>query len=239
MALTPTPNDTFIQEVDDAVRQDQMLSFWRRYGRLIVGMVVGGLIVLAGWLFWQHRETQAADAASEEMVGAIAKLEAGDVKGGEAALKPLTTGDAPAYRAVSHMAQATLASRASDTKGALAQLDTVVKDAKVDPVLRDVALVRKTALEFDALTPDAVVQRMQPLLGTGDAASPLFASAAELAALAHYRAGRFDQAGALFTRIAAADGVPPSLKARAGDMAAMLGSGVTVKKVGETTVTKQ
>ena len=239
MALTPTPNDTFIQEVDDAVRQDQMLSFGRRYGRLIVGLVAAGLIALGGWLYWQHRQTQAADAASEEMIAAIAKLEAGDTKGGETALKPLLSGDSPSYRAVAGMTQATLASRANDTAAALARLDTVVKDAKVDPVLRDVALVRKTALEFDKLAPDAVVQRMQPLLGTGDATSPLFASAAELAAIAHYRAGRFDQAGALFTRIAATDGVPPSLKARAGDMAAMLGSGVTLKKVGPTTVTKQ
>ncbi len=57
MALTPETNDALLREVDDAVRRDDMLSFWSRYGRLVavaVGVLLAGYGGFLLWLSYQH-----------------------------------------------------------------------------------------------------------------------------------------------------------------------------------------
>ena len=40
MALTPQNSEAFMREVDDAVRQDQLLTFWQRYGRALAVLLI-------------------------------------------------------------------------------------------------------------------------------------------------------------------------------------------------------
>ena len=67
MALTPQNSEAFMREVDEAVRQDQLLTFWQRFGRWILAAVVIGLVAFAGWLYWQHYSATQSQAVSEEM----------------------------------------------------------------------------------------------------------------------------------------------------------------------------
>src|SRR3546814_10818121 len=85
------------------------------------------------------------------------------------------------------------------------------------------ALVRQTAFELGTIKPETVIARMKPLVDAKDPASPWFASAAELTAIAHYKLGQFDQAGALYGRIAKLPDIPKSLQSRSVQMAGMLG----------------
>src|SRR3546814_12463421 len=82
-----------------------------------------------------------------------------------------------------------------DLKAAAARMAKVAGATSVDQSLRDLALVRQTAFEFDTLKPEAVIARMKPLVEAKDPASSWFPSAAELSAIAHYQLGQFDQAG--------------------------------------------
>src|SRR3546814_8564136 len=110
-----------------------------------------------------------------------------------------------------------------DLKAAAALMAKVAGDTSVDQSLRDLALVRQTAFEFDTLKPEAVIARMKPLVEAKDPASSWFPSAAELSAIAHYQLGQFDQAGALYGRIAKLPDIPKSLQSRSVQMAGMLG----------------
>ena len=71
MALTPQNSEAFMREVDEAVRQDQLLSFWERYGRILVAVIVLGLAAFGGWLYWQHYSKTQAEAVSEQMAKMI------------------------------------------------------------------------------------------------------------------------------------------------------------------------
>ena len=48
MALTPQNSEAFMREVDDAVRQDQLTTFWQRYGRILIVVLVVGLAAFGG-----------------------------------------------------------------------------------------------------------------------------------------------------------------------------------------------
>ena len=223
MALSPTNNAALLQEVDEAVRQDQLGTMWRRYGRLLIGLVVAGLIAFAGWLYWGHRQDVARGEEAEKLLAGFDKVKAGDAKGADAALAAIASTGSPAYRAMAVIQQANLKAEAGDSAGAATLLAKLAADDKADPVLRDLALVRQTALELDRIKPAEVIARMQPMIDATDPVSPWFASAAELAAIAHYRNGAMDKAGALYARIAKEKDLPKSLQSRSVQMAGMLG----------------
>jgi hypothetical protein len=223
LATRPPANAALLQEVDDAVRKDAMDNFARRYGRWIVGLVLAGLLVFGGYLFWQSRQTAAAGEKGEALVAAFDKLKGGDTKGAVAALTAIKDDGPPAYRATAAIQLANARAAEGDRKGAAALLAAVAADDKVDQSLRDMALIRQTALEFDTLKPELVIARLAPIVGRTDPVSAWYPSAAELTAIAHYQAGRYDQAGALYAKIAKTKDIPSTLQSRTRQMAGMLG----------------
>lgn len=223
MALSPTDNKAFLQEVDEAVRKDRIDTIMQRYGRWIIGAVIAGLLAFGGYLYWGHRQDNARGEQAEQMVAALDKLQAGQADAATADFGKLESGGTPAYRAAALFQQANMKAEGGDLKAAAALMARAAADTKLDKALRDLALIRQTAFEYDTLKPEAVIARMQPMVDAKDPASSWFASAAELSAIAHYRLGRYDQAGALYGRIAKLPGVPKSLQSRTVQMAGMLG----------------
>lgn len=223
MALSPTNNAALLQEVDEAVRKDQMKAFMSRYGWWVAGAALAMLLAFGGYLYWDHRQTVARGEQAEQFSAAIDQLAAGQNADAAKALKAMSGAASPAYRSVAIIEQANLAASEGKLKEAAALLGQVAADSKVDASLRDMARIRQTAIEFDTLKPEAVIARMAPLVTATDPRSSWFASAAELTAIAHYQLGQMDKAGALFGQIAKLEGVAPSLKSRAVQMAGMLG----------------
>ena len=223
MALSPTNDAALLQEVDEAVRKDRLDTIMQRYGRWIIGGVLAALLAFGGYLFWNNRQEAARGERAEELVAAFEKLETNQPRAAATALQKLAAEGDPAYRAVAQMQEANIKAQAGDLKAAAALMAKVAADTKLDQSLRALALIRQTAFEFDTLKPEAVIARMKPMVDAKDPASSWFASAAELSASAHYQLGQFDQAGALYGRIAKLPDVAKSLQSRSVQMAGMLG----------------
>lgn len=223
MALSPTNDTALLQEVDEAVRKDRLDTIMQRFGRWIVGGAVAALLAFGGYLYWGHRQEVARGEKAEELLAAFDKMKAGQPTAATAALKTLEGEGNAAYRAAALIEQSNLKAQTGDLKAAAALMAKVAADTKVDQSLRDMALIRQTALEFDTLKPDAIVARLKPIVDAKDPVSSWFPSAAELSAAAYYQQGQYDQAGKLYGRIAKIPGVSKSLQSRAVQMAGMLG----------------
>lgn len=223
MALSPTNDAALLQEVDEAVRKDRLDTIMQRYGRWIVGGVLAALLAFGGYLFWNHRQDAARGEQAEELIAAFEKLGTNQPRAATTELQKLAASGDPAYRAVAQMQEANIKAQTGDLKAAAALMAKVVADTKLDQALRDLALIRQTAFEYDTLKPETVIARMKPMVDAKDPASSWFASAAELSATAHYQLGQFDQAGALYGRIAKLPDVTKSLQSRSVQMAGMLG----------------
>jgi hypothetical protein len=220
VALKPEQDDVFLREVDDAVRQDQLASFAKRYGAIVAVGIVALLAAFGGWLYYgQHSERKAGERG-ETYVQALDRIEGGNPKVAADALAELKTAGTPPYDAAARFTQANVALEAGDKKRAGALLGAIAADASVDQVFRDLATVRQTAVAFDTLKPDAIIARLKPL-ATSD--SPWFGPAAEMTAIAHLRKKERGEAGRIFADIAAHEGIEPSLKSRAVQMAGTLG----------------
>lgn len=234
MALSPTNNNAaLLQEVDEAVRKDRLDTIMQRFGRWIVAGVIAALLAFGGYLYWGHRQEVARGEKAEELLAAFDKVSSGQPAAAAAALKTLEGEGEPAYRAAALLEQSNLKAQSGDIKGAAALVAKVAADTKLDQSLRDMALIRQTALEFDTLKPDAVIARLKPIVDAKDPASSWFPSAAELSAAAYYQQGKFDAAGKLYGRIAKTPGISKSLQSRAVQMAGMLGVDAVADRAAE------
>ncbi|WP_338424433.1 tetratricopeptide repeat protein [Sphingopyxis kveilinensis] len=239
MALSPTNDAALLQEVDEAVRKDRLDTIMQRYGRWIIGGVAAILLAFGGYLYWNHRQDVARGEQAEELVAALDKLQANQPRAAASELEKIAAEGTPAYRAAAMMQQANIKAGAGDLKAAAALMAKVAADTEVDQSLRDLALIRQTAFEYDTLKPEAVIARMKPMVDAKDPASSWFASAAELSATAHYQLGQFDQAGALYGRIAKLPDVTKSLQSRAVQMAGMLGVDAVTDRAAESIAAEQ
>lgn len=219
MALTPQSNEAFLREVDEELRRDQAVQVWQRYGRAIVVAVVLALTAFGGFLFWQHRQHQAAEREGEKLQAAYDALAAQDTKGAAQPLAELAGSSRDGYRVLAMFTQADVLLKDNDLKGAAAKFAQVASDASVAQPFRDLALIRQTSAEFDALKPEVVVERLRSLAVAGN---PWLGSAGELVAAAYLRQGRRDLASQMFSRIAADEQTPRSLRQRAVQMAGVL-----------------
>lgn len=219
MAETPPTNEAFLREVDDAVRQDQLLGIWRRFGRWIVGAVVVGLAVFGGWLYWQHQSKKDSGEVAEKAYDMLRTVSTGGKADAEA-LKQLAAADQQGYRAMAMLTRAGLAARDGEADEAARLYGEIAANAELAQPYRDLATVRQVALSFDTLAPQKVVDRLRPLAVEGN---PWFGSAGEMTAIAYMKMGKKDVAGPIFAAIAKDEQVPATLRSRARQMAGLLG----------------
>lgn len=222
MALPPNAStEVFMREVDEEVRRDRVAAFWTRWGKVLGIAVVVGLIAFAAYLYWQHRQREAAGVEGERMQAAFDQLAAGQPKQAAPALRELAQSDRDGYRVMAKFTQADVLLAEENLKGAAALFAEVANDASLAKPFRDLALIRQTAAEYDTLRPQVVVERMRPLAVPGGA---FLGSAGEMMAVAQVRLGQRAAAGQLYGRIAADRTVPETLRQRAVQMAAVLGA---------------
>ena len=221
MALSPQNSDTFMREVDEAVREDRLQTFLGRFGVPLLAVTITGLAGFAGWLWWQSAQTAEAAERGARFSTALDNFEQERPKAAATAADALAEEGSPGYRAAALMLQGSAAEVEGNVQIAVARYGAVANDTDAPQELRDMALVRQTLVEFDTLEPETVVARLRRIVADPD--NGVFPSAAELTALAEYRRNNFRRAGELFREISRADNVAESLQSRAVQMAGMLG----------------
>ncbi len=230
MALPTDPAETFVREVDENLRRDQLRDRAQRYGKWIVLAVVLFLAAIGGYLYWQHRQQQQAIKDSEAVSAALDNVGTGNLKGAMAELVPLGQSSNDVTRATAKLAQATLAMQQSDRKKASDLYKQVAADDGLPQPFRDIATVRGTMTDFDTMKPDAVIQRLSALSKPGN---PFFGSAGELTGMAMLAKGDRAGAGRLFASIAADKQVPETIRSRAVQIAGSLGVDASASMPGD------
>ncbi|MFT4097155.1 MAG: tetratricopeptide repeat protein [Rhodoblastus sp.] len=199
------------REVDEEVRQDRALEFWKKYQNIIVALAAIVVIAAGGWRFWQAQQMKAAYAADEKLQAAFALSREGKPQEAEAAFAALAKDAPKGYAAIAQMrAAAELAAR--DRKAAVAAFDKLAGDAAFDPLFRDVARLRAGMIRVDDADMKEIEERLSPLAAAGQ---PFRSSARELLGLAALKFNDLDQAGRMFDQIVTDTEAPAAMKQRA------------------------
>jgi hypothetical protein len=220
LAQPPDIGETFLREVDENLRRDQLRDFFKGYGNWLIAAVVLFLAAAGGLIWWRQHEVQRSEVQVEQFAAVYKDIASGNTTQVPQQLDRLSDGGSKAIRASAMFARAAVALQQGDTRTAIATYKSAADDSGLPRPYRDAALIRQTALEFDQLQPQALITRLEPLTKPGE---PWFGSAGEMTALALAKQGKRQEAGQLFATIAKDNTVPSSIRERATQLAASFG----------------
>ena len=220
MAQPPEIGETFLREVDENLRRDQMRDFFKKNGSWLIVGVILFLAASGGMIWWRQHQVQRSEAQVEEFAAVFKDIAAGNTAQVPQKLDQLSESGSKSVRASAIFARAALALQQGDIKTAIANYKKAAADSGLPRPYRDAAIIRQTALEFDQLQPQEVIARLEPLTKPGE---PWFGSAGEMTALALAKQGKRQEAGQLFTAIAKDNTVPGAIRDRATQLAASFG----------------
>lgn len=232
MASTPTDpanpkdqrknseQDMLMREVDEAVRQDEVSDFARKYGWPIGIAVVLGLAAFGGFLLWQDKSTEELEADSDAIIAAYDELEAGNADIADEELALIGEDSSVGAQAVAKLTRAAIALQEERIEDAVALYDEIASNEDVAQPLRDMATLRSVTAQYDTLDPQQVIDRLGPMANADHA---FFGSAGELVAMAYLAQDKPEQAGPLLVEIAQHEDAPDSLRSRTRQLAGVLG----------------
>lgn len=195
------------QEVDDAVRQDDLKAWWSRYGTWLVAAAVSVVIAAAGSVGWKQYDTAQRATAGAAYSAALAKI-GPDNAGARAELDKQATSAVEPYRSLAALAAAQLRDTPEEQAAALAAVAAKISASELADLAHVIAAFRgletpKAAELLGKLDPMAAPER------------PFHASVAELQALAAARKGDIARAREIWNGIVKEQGAPQGAAQRA------------------------
>lgn len=200
-------SDAFIREVDEDLRQKQLNSLWKKYGKFIIGIAIGIVVIVGGRAIYynvvESKYIEQATAFSNAL-----KSEAGSIS---TALDPLLTGDVDGYEIIAAFKKAELAVNDGNDAAAAEIFDQFIASSTVPQIYKDLAAVQASLLVIDTETTDQIRSRLALILN-GDSGYRYLAE--ELVALSELRSGDVDGASTRFKALTENLEVSGSIKAR-------------------------
>lgn len=198
MANDERQSETFIREVDEELRRDQLKALWKRFAPLIIGVCVLIVAITAGYRGYMWWEERRAAQAGDRFMAALSEIESGKREEGEKALAAIAVDGGGGYPALARLRLAGEKAGAGAKADAISAYDAVAADKSVPAPLRDLALVRAALLALDTGDVAGVKSRVEPLDQSGNAWRH---AAREVIGMADYQSGDLKAAREAFEAI--------------------------------------
>ncbi len=208
--------DSFIDEVTEEVRRDKFYAFLRRFGW--IGILA--VCVLVGGAAWnEYAKSQArtqAEATGDALTAAL--------QGADAAVRAQALADIGGegdVRVITAMLRAGELHAAGDSKGAIAALAPFTTDAMLDPVYRDLAVLKTAMIGAGDIPAE---ERVSQLAGIAAPGAPYRLLAEEQIAAAQVEMGQVEAAIDGYRAISQDGEASNALRRRALQMIVALGA---------------
>ena len=208
--------DSFIDEVTEELRRDQLYKNLRKYGWIAVLLV---LLVVGGAAFSEYRKAQARSQAQAMGDALFAALDADTSEGRAAALSGIDP-TSPEAAAVLGLLEAAEQADAGNVDAAVASLDAVAVVAEAPEMYRRIAQFKSLTLQAETLP---AADRRIGFEALAQPGSPLRMLAEEQLALISLAEGDTDAAIAAFQSILTDAEVTADLQQRALQVMVALG----------------
>ncbi|EKE71903.1 hypothetical protein B30_09043 [Celeribacter baekdonensis B30] len=213
--------DSFIDEVTEEVRRDKFYAFLRKFGW--IGILA--VCVLVGGAAWNEYAKAQARTQAEAMGDALtAALEGADATARAQALAEI--GGEGDVRVITAMLRAGELHAAGDAKGAIAALAPFTADAMLDPVYRDLAVLKTAMIGAGDIPAE---ERVSQLAGIAAPGAPYRLLAEEQIAAAQVEMGQVEAAIDGYRAISQDGEASNALRRRALQMIVALGADPAVE----------
>ncbi len=192
-------NDSFIREVNDELRSEQLSGFWRRFRPFIIGGAALIVLGTAGYRGYEYWHTHNASVYGDAFLSALNMAKEGKTDEALTALQDLEKNGGGAYPVLARLRAATLLSEKGDKAGAVSAFNAVASDTSVPQVLRDLAKMRAAWILIDTGTYQQVSAEVEVMATQSQG---MRHSAREALGLSAYKAGDMAKAKQWFQEIA-------------------------------------
>jgi hypothetical protein len=184
------------QEVDEDLRRDKALAFWKKYQNHIIGFAIIAIAATAGFSGWRYWKQQRIDANGAAYLQALQTLEK-DPKAAVAQFETLAK-DGGGFAVLAQFEQASQTLKDGDKAKAAEQFTAIAHDGSVDKALKDLAAVLGGLAWLDAGKPEDAAKLIEPLTGDNQ---PYRFSALEIQAQAALAAGDRAKAKTIYEQL--------------------------------------
>ncbi len=165
--------DTFVQEVDQSLRQDRMLSIFQRYGPFLAAFVVLVFLGMIGWDFWRGNQAAESDKQAEHYLAAQPLLRSptgelltpAQLEQAQSEFERLSGEGPRPFRAMARMQRAALLQQGGDLEAALAEFDAAAEQAP-DATMKETAQLRAAYIAAEIKDFTELRRRLAPLIGS-------------------------------------------------------------------------
>ena len=213
--------DNFVDEVEEELKRDRQLELWRKYGKFAVAAALAVVIAVAGVIGWRQVQTNRQIEAGLLYGDALDLAQRGKTADALAAFRALAQKGAAGYADLARFQEAALLARQGNEAAAAKAYDAIAKDAAVDPLFRNLALIFYALAVADRTDAAELEARLKPLT---EKTSPWRFSASEITALLARRRGDVARAREIYKSLAEDPAAPAGVRARAAEFLAILGN---------------
>ncbi|KQS72471.1 hypothetical protein ASG39_01500 [Rhizobium sp. Leaf371] len=205
-------NDSFIREVNDELRSEQVKAVWLRFGGILAMLAVLIVIGTIGKVAYDYWHETSASASGDEFLAALTLAKDNKSDEALAAFEKLEADGYGAYPVLAQMRAATLKAQKGDTAAAIADFSAISKNEAIVQPMRDAARIRAAYLLVDTGTYQQVSAEAEQLAVDGNG---LRNSAREALGLSAYKAADKAKAKEWFQQIVDDSQAPRGLANRA------------------------
>ena len=198
------------QEVDEAVRKDELKEWWNRWGTWVVAAAVIVVVAAAGMVGWRQYDAAQRGEASAAYSAALAQI-AQDPAAARAAFEKQAKSAPEPYRSLAALIAAQLREPLDAQVTALLEVAPTLSASE----LSDLANVIAGYKSIDSPRAEEIVAKLEPLAGPD---RPFRLSVRELQAMLAVRKGDLKRARELWTEITKDPQVPQAAAQRASAM---------------------
>lgn len=220
-------NDSFMREVNEEMRRDQLRRIWQTYGVVIVAAIVTLFVGVIAYQWWQARQTAFAEQSGARYEAASKLIAETKTDEALASFADLAKTGAPGYATLAQLRLAGQHASTGRVAEALASYEAVAAGPDVQELLRDFATLQAAMLRLDQADWTEMKNRLTPIT---DENRPWHTPAREILGLAAYKAGQNEEATKLFEQLLGDRGATTGISRRAQDMLAILNDTAGAKK---------
>jgi hypothetical protein len=190
-------NDSFLREVEDELRSDQLRKLWNTYGTYVIGAVIAFVLSIGVYQQVKSQRLAANQEAGARFEAARNLASENKMPEAAAALDAIAKTGPAGYATLARFQQAAALVKAGKSAEAVALYDAVASNPP-DDLLRDIARLQAASLRLDGAAFAELETRLTPLT---DERNAFRATAREYLGLAARKAGKADQARKLFLQV--------------------------------------
>ncbi|PCI40329.1 MAG: hypothetical protein COB46_07010 [Rhodospirillaceae bacterium] len=210
------------REVDDDLREEQMMMLWKRFGSYIIGVAVLIVAIVAGYQGWKQYDLSTRTAQGDSFYSASLLAKSGNIDEAVQAFAQLSKDSDGGYGTLARFQQAALMAAGGDTSGAAALYKDLAKNNAADVAMGGLANILGAMLEINTGGYDVsgMTMRLESISGDDH---PYRYSARELLGLVFMGSGDTQKALENFTKLSEDTKTPSGIRSRAQNLVKHLG----------------